>query len=65
MIETPTPQDVEDAARLAGLSIGALCREVGIDASSYWRWRSGHTSIRIETVRRMQEVIERRAGKQP
>ena len=62
MIHVPTPEDVENAARSVGLSIAALCREAKVDPSTYFRWRTGHRNMGIETVRRMVQVIEQRSS---
>ena len=64
MFQTPTPQQIEEAARSAGLSIIALCREVGIAPSTFVRWKGG-AGISIETVRSMEQAIEaRRAARE-
>lgn len=58
----PTAAEIESAAKAAGLSVAAMCREIGIDPSTFFRWRGGQRNIGIETVRHMQEAIERRLG---
>jgi hypothetical protein len=67
MNQMPTPQDIEQEAQAAKISIAALCREVGIDPSTFFRWRSGSSGISIETVRKMVDVLERESatGKPP
>lgn len=54
-----TAEDIQSAATAAGLSISAMCREAGIDPSTFWRWKSNKHTPHMDNIRRMCEAIER------
>jgi transcriptional regulator with XRE-family HTH domain len=56
-MRVPTPDDIEAAALAKGLSIGALCRLAGLDASAFWRYRKGR-QITVQTLQRMVAAVE-------
>jgi len=39
----PTPQEIKDRAKIAGLEIPALCKAAGIAPSTFYRWINGNT----------------------
>jgi transcriptional regulator with XRE-family HTH domain len=57
MSELLSPSEVEHLARARGLTIRALCREVGIAPSTFTRWKSGETEPTLGVYRRIVAAV--------
>ena len=39
-----------------GLTVGDVCRKVGISENSYYRWRQRHDPAKVDDARRIREL---------
>ena len=60
MNNPPTAHEIEALVEGLQFSISALCREVGVDPSTFWRWKAGTNAPSVETVRKMVKAIQKR-----
>jgi transposase-like protein len=59
-MEEITPQQIEQAALDARLTISEVCKRSGVAASTFYRAKNGEQSLRPLTAARMMDAI---AGK--
>lgn len=52
-----TPAEVEAQAKEAGLTIVEACQKAGIAVSTFYRWRSGATSPRLDVYQRLYHAV--------
>ena len=45
-----------DADRAKGLSVGIICRKLGISEKTYYRWREHHGADKSDDARRVREL---------
>lgn len=60
-----TPQEIEDRARLAGLSLAEVCRRANVAQSTFTRWKAGLSEPRLAVYRRLLVATERRRPTKP
>lgn len=58
----PSAEDIESAARDAGTTVTALCRDASVSRSVFTRWKSGGGDPTFDTVRRLIAALEARAA---
>jgi transcriptional regulator with XRE-family HTH domain len=52
-MQTMTPEQIEAAAEIAGLSMAEVCRRAGIAQSTFGRWKNGRTEPTLDVYRRL------------
>jgi predicted transcriptional regulator len=57
-MELPTPQQIEQRAAAARLTMTEVCQAADINRRTWERWRSGKTSMRFASVRAILDVIQ-------
>ena len=53
----PKPDEIEEGALRAGISIAEACRRAGVAASVFHRWKSGKHSPSIRTVEKLRQAV--------
>jgi len=57
--------DVERRAALNGMSIRELCREAGVNTSTWTRWKSGLTTPTFATWGKIEAALPPDGAKEP
>lgn len=56
-LQLPTAAQIEARARRVGLGIPELCRLTGIAPSTFYRWKAGDTTPRLDVCQRLLDAI--------
>lgn len=60
-----TPEQIEERARMAGMSLAEVCRRANIAQSTFTRWKAGVSEPRLAIYRRLLLATERRRPTKP